>query len=92
MDWLHLPADEASLPTDEASPIDSYIFFLFFSSCECFFLSATGVLPSKSAVKTLFLRTYFDLLNYPFNSYLKKKVLMKHCLLCSQPMAKGPIE
>ena len=37
MDWLHLPADEASLPADEASPpmdkaspIGPYIFFLFY--------------------------------------------------------------
>ena len=39
MDWLHLPAGEASLPADEASPptnkassIGTYICFLIFPS------------------------------------------------------------
>ena len=84
MDWLHspadclyplsLPADEASPPTDEASPIGSYIF----SYCSLFpniFLSAAGVLPSKSALKTaFFLRTYVDLLNYPFKREISFQV------------------
>ena len=66
------PMDEASSPTDEASPIGPYIFSLFFLFFNVFFLSAAGVSPSESALKTTFLRTYVDLLNYPFKSEVKK--------------------
>ena len=72
-DWLHRTgdeasplADEASPPSDEASPIGPYICFYFFLFSNVFFLSSAGVLPSESAFKTVFLKTFVDLLNYPF--------------------------
>ena len=50
------PADGANPPTDEDSPIGPYI-FSFFSSLflKVSFLSAAEVLPTKSALKTVFL-------------------------------------
>ena len=53
MDWLHL-ADEASPPMDEAGHIGLYMFSYFSLSSNVFFLSAAGVLPSESALKTAF--------------------------------------
>ena len=80
MDWLHLPAVEAN-------PIGPFIFVLFFSFLKCFPFSAAGVLPSESALEPLFLRTYVDLLNYPFkyNTYQTVFLLQwyKHVMISS---------
>ena len=54
MNWLHLPADEASPPTDEASPIGPYIFSYFSLFSNVSLLCAAGVLPSNSALKIAF--------------------------------------
>ena len=74
VDKASLPADGASPPTDEDSPIGPCIFFLFSLLFFQMFsvLSAAEVLPSKSALKLLFLRTYADLLNYPYKEEIKK--------------------
>ena len=54
-DETSLPEDEASPPTNEASPIGSLIFFSNFSLfSNVFFLSAAGVLPTESGLKTAF--------------------------------------
>ena len=72
MDWLHspldeasLPADEASPPTDEVNPIGPCIFFLLSSQMFSFYLQREFY-HHNQRLKTLFLRTYVDLLNYPF--------------------------
>ena len=58
------------MPTKAASPIGPYIFSIFLF-LKVFFLSAMGVLPSESALKPIFLRTYVDLVNYPFKKTVR---------------------
>ena len=65
MDEASPPADEASPPTDEVNPIGPCIFFLLFSQMFSFCLQREFY-HHNQRLKTLFLRTYVDLLNYPF--------------------------
>ena len=71
-----MPTDDASPPMDEARPIGPFIcsYFSLFSNVS--FLSAAGVLPLESSFKTLFLRTYVDLLNYPLENFFGNDVFL----------------
>ena len=61
------PADEASPPTNEAISMCPFIFFLFCSFLKCFYFVCSESFTLRISIKkTLFLRTYVDLLNYPF--------------------------
>ena len=67
--------DEAS--PKEASPIGPYIYFFFFSFLKCFlFCLQREFYHQNQRYKPLFLRTYVDLLNYPFK---------QHCWLFAGP-------
>ena len=60
-------ADEASSPANEASPIGPFIFVLFLSFLKCFLYVCSKSFTIRISVKNcFFLRTYVDLLNYPF--------------------------
>ena len=78
-------ADEASLSTHEASPIVPKFFLLIFLFSQMFSFCLQQVFYHQNQLqKQLFLRTYVDLLNYPFNQALAMRLQNRqHSLLPS---------